>query len=269
MKKLLLFLLAACCMQGIFAMDVHNQEILEVPVRDLDPADVRTRDLHFLQEYTQMPIGQSVDDRYQAMVHIIVGGNASKEKITCWRKAHSDFLEHIQTHYSDDVAFAPLIKVLDGQLRLLALDEQLIDNPLDTQIWDQAEALCDELVAQNSACKSAKSGFITLKKAVHAARPRILANRIVSEDSRNAPAVRTLENERLLLALLSQDPSMRLCPNQNCSHPFAIVVPGILERLYARIFGGYEILCPACNQIYSINAAIDYFEAPNADDCAN
>jgi len=245
-------------MQGILAMDAQNNEPEELI--DLDPADARKRDLAYLREYTQLPIGQTVEDRYQAMLNLILDGKAGKEKINTWRKANIDFLEHISTNYQDDIAFEPIINVLDGQLRLLDLDEQIIENPLDTALWDQAEALYDELIINNEHHRRVAYLFTTLKKAVRAARPKILAGRIVAEDCRDSLAVRNVENERLLQELLSHDSSMRLCPMQGCSFAFATPAIGILERLHARIFGGLEIRCPACNQEYSVDKAIDYSE---------
>lgn len=251
-------------MQGVLAMDEHNneyEELIEVPVEELGYARIRKEFLAFMNERTQLPIGQTNEDRYQAILEIILGGAASKERIKDWRKATIEFLEHIHENYQDDVVFAPIINALDGQLRLLDLDEQLIDNPLDTELWDQAEALYNELITSNAHHRRVACAFTTLKKAAQDARPKILAGRIVAQDCRDSLAVRNVENERLLQELLSHDSSMRLCPTHGCSFAFATPATGILERLNVRMFGGLEFRCPSCDQEYSVDKAIDYAES--------
>lgn len=168
---LIAIILALSPLKPILAME-------EVVVRELSPDFVRTRFLDHMRRHTQLPAGQSNEDRVQAILNFLRGGAESKENINACRKTNIDLLEHIHTEYQDDEDFAPIINALDGQLMLLDAQEQLVDNLLDAQLWDQLDAICGRLIVKNIEHSSIVAPFIATRDAFRIARQTILARTV-------------------------------------------------------------------------------------------
>lgn len=138
-----------------------------------DKERMKNRDLERFRAPLRNLLAMNDEQRNNAITQAILAGNAGKERLSENRRVTVESIEYLRDTYKNDPEFAPIISALEGETILIALQEQLLENSQDANLWEQAHGLYEDLI-MNSADNLITESMRAMQTAFQNAGQRIL-----------------------------------------------------------------------------------------------
>lgn len=166
-----------------------------------DKERMKNRDLERFRAPLRNLLAMNDEQRNNAITQAILAGNAGKERLSENRRVTVESIEYLRDTYKNDPEFAPIISALEGETILIALQEQLLENSQDANLWEQAHGLYEDLI-MNSADNLITESMRAMQTAFQNAGQRILTGEARVEE---VPAEEPFDQDAFLAQRLVEE----------------------------------------------------------------